>query len=89
MDKYIFGSTFKFTWVSSGITPSSITAKVYNGDNTVVSSVAMTSSGNGHYYSNVTVPTTPGFYVKEVLATVSGDDYKEREKFKVILCEVD
>lgn len=89
MDKYLSGNTQIFTWVSSGQSPSPITAAVLDISNTVISSGSMTSSGNGHYYRNVTMPTTEGFYIKETKATISGDVFRDREKFQVILCEVD
>lgn len=89
MDEYLSGDTKRFTWVSSGQTPSPITAAVIDAKETVVSSASMVSSGNGHYYLNVTLPTTDGYYVKETKQTMAGKDYRQREKFKIVLCEVD
>jgi hypothetical protein len=44
-------STEKVTWINSGAVPSQIAACLFRPDNVLVSSVAATSSGNGHYYA--------------------------------------
>ena len=40
IEKFILGTTKKFTWISSGDTPSAITLRVYNGSETLVGSMA-------------------------------------------------
>jgi len=89
MKKFLIGNTLKVTWVNSGVTPSAISAAIYNGSDTLVNSVAMTSSGNGHYYSPYTLPNTPGYFVAETLATVSSNPYKDRMRFKAVTGEAD
>lgn len=89
LKKHLIGDTIQITHINSGITPSAIVCAVYDGDETLVDSGTMTSSGNGHYYYNHTVINTPGFYVAETLSTISGNPYKNRIKFKAIKGEVD
>ena len=89
MIEKLIGDTIKVTWVSSGDVPSPILALIYTSSETLVSSVSMTSSGNGHYYSNYTIPNTPGFYVAETLATLDSLPYKRRVAFKAVTQEVD
>jgi len=89
LSKKLIGDTVKFTWVSSGITASPIILSIYNGSETLVSSLSMTSSGDGHYYGLYTLPNTPGFYVAETLATISTNPYKDRLRFKAITGDVD
>lgn len=87
--QFIVGDTFEVSWVNSGITPSAIVAAVYTGSETLVDSAAMVSSGNGHFYHLHTVPNTPGFYVTQTLATISGKPFKRREKYEAIIKDVD
>ena len=89
MQKKLIGDTIKITWVNSGVTPSTIYSAVYNGSETLVNSVAMTSSGNGHYFSLYTIVNTPGFFVAETYATVSSKPYKNRIRFKAVKGESD
>lgn len=91
MKKFLTESTFKITWVSSGITPTDIHAAVYNGDETLVHSSTMVSSGagSGHYYLNYTTPTSIGYFVAETNATVNGNPYRRRNKFETTNDEVD
>ena len=87
--KKLVGDTLTVTWVSSGVAPTTIAAAIYNGSDSMVNSISMTSSGNGHYYSTYTIPNTPGYYVAQTLATISGKPYKDRMKFKIVTGEVD
>lgn len=87
--KYIFGDTKTFTWISSGQTASPMTIALINGDETVVSCGTMTGSGNGHYFLAVTLPTTPGFYVSEYLATISSKIYKKRKLIQITKGDAD
>ena len=84
----LIGDTFKQTWISSGATASQISAAILSGSETVVSSGTGTSSGNGHYYRTTKVET-PGYYVQEWKATIAGNPYKRRLRFKAIVNEVD
>ena len=89
LTKHLIGNTIQITWVNSGQTPSPITAGVYNGSDTLVDSGAMTSSGNGFYFRNYTLPNTAGYYVAETMATIGGNPYKNRIRFKAIKGETD
>lgn len=82
------GNTIKVRWINSGSVPSAIVAAVYTGSETLVDSATMVSSGNGHYYHLHTVPNTPGCYVVETLATISGKPYKNRERYRAVLLDV-
>ena len=89
LKKILIGDTLKVTWINSGITPSTILMMVRNSSDTLVSSAAMTSSGNGHYYGLYTLPNTTGYYVAETIATISTYPYKDRIKFKAVTGEAD
>ena len=86
----LIGDTIKVTWVSSATVPSQATMIIRNGSDTAVSSVAMISSGSGHFYANYTIPDSGSqYYVAETIVFVSSLQYKKRTKFKAILGEVD
>lgn len=85
---FLCGDTIKIRWVNSGSTPTSIVAATYTGSETIVDSGAMVSSGNGLYYYWHTVPNTPGNYVTETLAVVGGKPYKNRERYRAVLMDV-
>lgn len=87
--KFLIGDTVEISWINSGITPSAINAAVYTGSETIVDSASMTSSGNGHYFYLHTVPSTPGLYVAQTLATIGGKPFKRREKYEAVTYEVD
>ena len=87
--EFIIGDTVKLTWINSGVTPSSISAALYNGIETLVSSVSMTSSGDGHYYARITLPSSVGYYVTESIAQISGYPYKRRQLIKAVTGDSD
>lgn len=82
------GDTFKQYFISSGTTPSVITASILTGSETIISSGTGVSSGNGHYYRATSV-NTPGWYVSQWRATIAGNPYVRRWRFKAVLGEVD
>lgn len=82
------GDTRKYTWIDSSTAPSAVTLKIYNGSEAVVASLAMTGSGGGHFFG-LAVVNSPGFHVAEFNATINGDPYIRRMKFKAVLIEVD
>ena len=82
------GDTFKQFWISSGTTPSVISAAIISGSETVISSGTGVSSGNGNYYRTTSI-NSPGHYVSEWRATIAGNPYKRKYRFKAILNEVD
>jgi len=85
----LIGDTVRLTWVSSGAVPSAISSSVFDGSDTLINSASMSSSGNGHYFSDYTVPSSTGYYVAQTDATLDGLPYKNRTKFKVVKQEVD
>lgn len=82
------GDTFKVSFIASGTTPSVITHSIISGSETIVSSGAGVNSLNGHYYRNVIV-NTPGYFVSQWDATINGNPYRRRKRFKAVLNEVD
>ncbi len=87
--KFLIGDTLKVSWINSGNTPTPIFAAIYNGSDTLVNSISMTDSGNGHYYSYWTLPNSIGYYVAETIATIGGQPFKRRAPFKAVKGEVD
>lgn len=86
----LVGNTVKITWVSSATVASQATARLLDGSDTMVESVAMTSSGNGHYYANIIIPSSGDrHYVAETTIWVNSFSYKKRSKIRAILEEVD
>jgi hypothetical protein len=82
------GDTFKQYWISSGTSPSVISAAIISGSETVISSGTGVSSGNGHFFRTTSI-NSPGYYISEWKATISGSPYKRRTRFKAVLNEVD
>jgi len=87
--KITSGTTRRVTWINSGATASPIYTHLLTGSETSVSSVSMTSSGNGHYYSDITLPGSAAFFVVETNATISGKIYKKKEKVQTVIDGVD
>jgi len=85
---FLCGDTIKVRWINSGVTPTTIVGAVYTGSETIVDSAAMASSGDGHYYHLHTVPNTPGYYVAQTLATISGKPYKNRTAYRAVIRDV-
>jgi hypothetical protein len=86
----LINDTFKQTWIASGTDPSVIVASVLDGNGTIVSSGAGVNSLNGHFYRNIVGGvTTPGYYISQWDATISGLPYKRRLRFQAIINEVD
>ena len=84
----LINDTFKQFWITSGTAPSQITASIVDGDENIVSSETGTSSGNGHFWRTTSV-NTPGWYVTQWEAQISGKLYRRRRRFKAVLNEVD
>lgn len=82
------GDTFKQTFINSGSTVSPIVASIISGSETIVSSGAGVDSGNGHYYRQAII-NTPGYYVSQWDATISGNPYRRKFSFQAVLNEVD
>jgi hypothetical protein len=85
----IGGNTLRLTWVSSGDTASPISSALYDGAETLISSVAATSSGNGFYYAPMRLPTSMPWYVNEWIAVINASTYVSRQLVRVHRWEVD
>lgn len=85
---FLCGNTVKVRWINSGTTPSSISAVAYTGSDTLIDSGAMVSSGAGLYYHWHSVPNTPGYYVVETQALISGKTFKNRFQYRAVLKDV-
>lgn len=85
---FLCGDTIKIRWINSGVTPTSLIVAAYTGSETIVDSATMISSGAGHYYHLHTIPNTPGYYVAQTLATISGKPYKNRTVYRAVLMDV-
>ena len=84
------GDTLIATWVNSGASPTTIVAALFTGSETIVSSVTMTSSGNGHFFQPVTIPGSgDAYYVLETYAVIDTYPYKRRIKIHALGFEVD
>lgn len=82
------GSTKKISWVSSGNVADSIYAALFTGSETLISSVAMTNSGNGFYWTRITMPDSNAFFVVETKAVVETFPFKKRKFVKTDMMEV-
>lgn len=89
MKRILAGTTRELTWVNSGQSPSPISVSILDGTDAIVSSVSMSSSGSGHYYANVTMPASEGFYIAEFNAAIASKPYKKRIPFRTTFEEVD
>ncbi len=85
----IAGTTIRPTWVSSGVTPTGIFSRVLDSSETLVSSIAGVSSGNGFYYGVHTLPNSPGWFVNEWQATIDSYVYINRQFIRARTLEVD
>ena len=83
----IAGTTLRATWVNSGTTPSNITAALRTGSETVVSSVAAISSGNGHYFGLLPIPVDGKWYINEWIAIIASNTYVDRQLVRAVKME--
>lgn len=88
MTEYI-GSTLRATFISSGATASPIYSALRDASDTLVSSVAATSSGNGHYYADLPLPTSACWLVNEWGAVINANTYRRFQLVEVVKIEVD
>lgn len=87
--KTLIGDTLKFTYISSGDTFNPIWLEVRDGEETLIGSATMSSSGNGHYYHNYTFPDTPGYYVGKMIGYVNSLSYPRAKMVRLVTEEVD
>lgn len=85
----VAGDTIRFTLVSSGDTASPISSALYEGTETLISSVTATSSGNGFYYASMSIPSSHSWLVNEWRATIAGVVRVSRQMVRVHRVEVD
>lgn len=83
------GSTLRATLVCSGATISSLSAALRDRSDTLVTSVAATSSGNGFYYADLPLPNTPQWLVNEWIGVISANTYRRFALVEVQKVEVD
>jgi hypothetical protein len=70
------GSTIRVTAVNTGATISPLHSALFDASGTLINSVAATSSGNGHYYADHLLPTSPAHYVNMVQGVVGVNTYR-------------
>ena len=90
--RYEAGDTIQFTWVDSSISAiDGSSMSIIDGSEAVLVESTLTSSGNGHYYYDFTIPNSfaGASYVMKSCVTIGGKPYVRSEKFKVISVEVD
>lgn len=83
------GTTLKATWINSGVTPSAIYSRIMNASETMVSSFAAVSSGNGQYYGVHTMPGSAQWMINEWNSTIDGYPYINRQLVRVRALETD
>jgi len=83
------GSTLRATFVCSGATVSPIYAALYDKSEALVSSVAATSSGDGHYYADLALPNSPQWMVNKWSGVINANTYVRFALVQVQAVEVD
>lgn len=79
------GSTVKVTWCNTGSVPGQISSALRDRDETLVSSVTASDSGNGFFYAYHTLPTSWGpdithyWMVQEWRAILNSVPYYDRQ----------
>ena len=84
----IAGTTLKLTWVSSGVTPTSLRMCLRDKDEALVSSVTPTNSGGGLYFAPLFVPRSWPYYIAETIAVIDANTYANRALVKAQKLEV-
>jgi|NOAtaT_6_FD_contig_31_3517248_length_409_multi_2_in_0_out_0_1 hypothetical protein len=75
--------TLTLTWVNCGAAPSRIVSNLYDTSETLVSSVAGVSSGNGYYYAPHTLPGSAQWLVNRWWATINANTYARSQFVEV------
>jgi hypothetical protein len=83
------GTTLKVTFVNSGATVSPISSALYNAAESLINSVAATSSLNGFYYALHLLPGSAQWMVNEWRGTINANTYVERQFVRVRTMETD
>jgi len=82
------GSTYRATWVSSGVTASPIVYNIFSGSETMVRSYAGVDSGNGHYYVDARIDSV-GLWRGSWFATVSANSFRNDEVLAIFPFDTD
>lgn len=83
------GSTLRATFVSSGATINSAYSCLRDGSHALVTSLAATSSGNGHLFADLPLPTSAQWMVNEWGAVINANTYRRFALVDVQAVEVD
>lgn len=83
------GSTIRTTWVNSGTTATQIYSALLDRNGALVSSMSQVASGDGHYYADLALPTTPGNYLNKQSGVIDANTYVRWQIVKLIAPEVD
>lgn len=85
----IAGTTFMQTAINSGGSISPLSFQLLSGSETLVSSVAGVSSGNGFYYGLHLLPTAEAWYVGQMIGVINTNTYVARQMVRARSIEVD
>lgn len=85
----IAGTTIEQFAVSSGGIIAPISFQLLSGSETLVNSVAGTSSGNGHYYALVNLPNSEAWYIGQMIGVINTNTYVARNLIRARALEVD
>lgn len=83
------GSTLRTTVVCSGATISPLSSALYNGSETLISSISMVSSGNGFYYGDLLLPMSKQWMLNEIVGVINTNTYRRFQLIDVQKPEVD
>lgn len=83
------GSTLRTTFVCSGATVSPIYSALFNGSEQLVNSVAATSSGDGHYYADLSLPNSAQWMVNKWGGVINANTYVRFALVQVKAVETD
>jgi hypothetical protein len=83
------GSTLRATLVSSGSTLTGVFSCLRDKENVLVTSRAAVDSGNGHWYADISLPSSAQWMVNEWGCTISGNTYRRFALVEVKAVEVD
>ncbi len=87
--RYLVGDTIRISWINSGVIPEEIYTSISNEDAMLVSSGAMISSGNGHYYFPFFVPDSgPQFYSALTTSVINSYTYRRCIRFQALVSGV-
>jgi hypothetical protein len=83
------GSTLRATFVCSGATVSGLFSALYDRNEALVNSVAGVSSGDGHYYADLSLPNSAQWMVNKWSGVIDANTYVRFALVQVRTMEVD